>query len=104
MSFPMHSAYKEVSGGWFSELPMHWDVKKLKHVALINPSNDKSTSNEGVTFLPMEADSETGEYEVGRISKRETLPDSLTEFKKGDVILAKITPCFENGKGAHLAN
>ncbi|EFU98942.1 restriction endonuclease subunit S [Escherichia coli] len=28
----------------------------------------------------------------------------FTYFEKGDVLLAKITPCFENGKGCHTAD
>jgi hypothetical protein len=26
----------------------------------------------------------------------------FTYFRRGDVVIAKITPCFENGKGAYL--
>ena len=28
--------------------------------------------------------------------------NGFTYFRNGDVILAKITPCFENGKGAFV--
>ena len=30
------------------------------------------------------------------------MANGFTYFRKGDVLLAKITPCFENGKGACL--
>lgn len=33
-------------------------------------------------------------------TKAELASSSLTEFQDGDVVIAKITPCFENGKGA----
>jgi restriction endonuclease S subunit len=32
------------------------------------------------------------------------IKDGFTYFRKGDVVIAKITPCFENGKGASLSN
>ena len=43
----------------------------------------------------------------GQIDPQETLPASkvwngFTYFRRDDVLVAKITPCFENGKGAHL--
>lgn len=45
--------------------------------------------------------------ENGRVINQNTVPFSsvnkgLTFFEKGDVLVAKITPCFENGKGACL--
>jgi type I restriction enzyme S subunit len=56
-----------------------------------------------VTFLPMENVSETGELDCS--IKRKPISDVRTgfsSFAKGDVVVAKITPCFENGKGACL--
>lgn len=50
----------------------------------------------------MEAVSTNGLIDSTRIERRVNYPDSLTEFQRRDVILAKITPCFENGKGAYL--
>ena len=43
----------------------------------------------------------------GRIDPQEILPaakvwNGFTYFRRDDVLVAKITPCFENGKGAHL--
>jgi type I restriction enzyme, S subunit len=50
----------------------------------------------------MESVSVIGEYDVSKVSPRSCFPSSITEFRKGDVLMAKITPCFENGKGAFL--
>src|SRR3990172_2293772 len=43
----------------------------------------------------------------GRVDAREVRPASalwngFTYFRRADVLVAKITPCFENGKGACL--
>lgn len=74
----------------------------LSEVAEINPSvSDKVLEDPGlrVSFVPMSAVSETtasvispGERVAGDCRK------SFTPFARGDVLVAKITPCFENGK------
>lgn len=73
----------------------------IKDVAVINPSFNKTTypGEAVVSFIPMAAVSEkTGEIlneEEGPLAK---YLKGYTYFKKGDLLLAKITPCFENGK------
>jgi type I restriction enzyme S subunit len=54
----------------------------------------------GVTFLPMEAIGEQGELDTSRVIKFDEASAGYTLFFDGDVVVAKITPCFENGKGA----
>lgn len=77
---------------------------KLGDVCTINPRLPKNANPEQeVTFLAMAAVSEKGE-----ISSQETrilyeTKKGFTYFERGDVLLAKITPCFENGK-ATLTN
>lgn len=53
-----------------------------------------------VTFLPMEAIGEQGELDTSRMIKFDEASAGYTLFFDGDVVVAKITPCFENGKGA----
>jgi type I restriction enzyme S subunit len=93
---------------WIGEVPEGWEVKKMKWVALINPSKIMAINRLGIddeiTFLPMENVGEKGELNT---SIRKNLTDVIkgfTYFEKSDVIVAKITPCFENGKGASLTN
>lgn len=74
---------------------------KIKDISKINPSIDKSKhfSNSIVSFIPMAAISDVNyriEHEIeGELSK---YSKGYTSFEKGDILLAKITPCFENGK------
>ncbi len=91
---------------WLGEVPAHWEMWRLKHAATLNPSRAESRSSlmpaTAVTFLPMER-----VRSDGRIDPQEIIPASkvwkgFTYFRKNDVLVAKITPCFENGKGAHL--
>jgi len=88
---------------WLGDVPEHWEVQKLKHLVRINPSKSETKelpSGELVTFLPMEAVSRDGIIDCSKsISLREAI-SGYTYIRDGDVIIAKITPCFENGKGA----
>lgn len=89
---------------WLGEIPEHWEVKKLKYVAYINPTKDISDADlsELVVFLPMEKVKETGIIDCEIKKPISTLLNGFTFFRRDDVIVAKITPCFENGKGALL--
>lgn len=53
-----------------------------------------------VPFLPMEAIGERGQTDLSATRPVDEVSSGYTQFFNGDVIVAKITPCFENGKGA----
>lgn len=93
---------------WLDKIPEHWEVKKLKYVARINPKKGNSEfskdSNTDVVFLPMERVTEEGDIDNSIKLPISQVWDGYTYFEKGDVLVAKITPCFENGKGAFLGN
>jgi type I restriction enzyme S subunit len=52
------------------------------------------------TFLPMEAIGDTGELDLTQVRRKEDVENGYTLCFEEDVLVAKITPCFENGKGA----
>ena len=78
---------------------------RIGEVADINPTFKSATilPNELVDFLPMAAVEEGNS--VARATEYRPLADvqkGYTNFNDGDVLLAKITPCFENGKIAQV--
>ena len=87
---------------------MRWDVHEIGEVAQVNPrlaSADRPDFNDKVSFVPMASVSE----ETMSIAIHEERPFSevskgYTPFMRGDVLVAKITPCFENGKMAFADN
>jgi type I restriction enzyme S subunit len=91
---------------WLGSIPEGWEIKRLKWVARLNPSKSESrgilAANSSVTFLPMERVGTNGGVDSTQTRPASTLWNGLTYFRRGDVIIAKITPCFENGKGACL--
>ena len=54
------------------------------------------------TFLGMEDISEEGRIIRQSLRVSSELKSGFTYFGRNDIIVAKITPCFENGKGAFL--
>lgn len=93
---------------WLGDIPKHWEVVKLKRVARINPSRSEAcalrNSDDPVVFLPMERVSVDGQVDQSERRSVREVWQGFTFFRRGDVVLAKITPCFENGKGACLTN
>jgi type I restriction enzyme S subunit len=74
-------------------------VVRLSEVCEINPRMPKSLADDDiVSFLPMTAVSEDGQVEFEEQRKAGDVRKGYTYFERGDVLVAKITPCFENGK------
>lgn len=103
MSFPRYPAYKDSGVEWLGEVPAHWEVKRLRNVATLNPSKSEISNldrDTEVSFLPMEAVGDDGTLILDRTRPIIEVDSGYTYFRDGDVTIAKITPCFENGKGA----
>jgi len=84
-------------------LPEGWEIKKLKEVCQIKPPKKESkellTENENVSFVPMDLLGIDRKYiSLNKDKQLSDVSSSYTYFRDGDVLLAKITPCFENGK------
>jgi type I restriction enzyme, S subunit len=77
---------------------------KLGDVIELSPSAPKLNDNTDVTFLGMADVSEDGHIIKNKGKKYSDVRSGFTSFENNDVLVAKITPCFENGKGALVAN
>lgn len=78
---------------------MSWPLVKLTEVATVNPRLPKDVDEtQEVSFVAMASASEEGRRltEEGRVLSE--TKKGFTYFDKSDVLLSKITPCFENGK------
>lgn len=79
-----------------------WDEVKLKDITIVNPKKPSQPEDGFVSFVPMEAVSENAKLIKQETRKYEDVSKGFTAFMNQDVIVAKITPCFENGKGAFV--
>ena len=75
------------------------DQAPLESLAEVNPRSPSARIGESISFVAMADVSERGYLESVHV--RPASP-GYTPFVEGDVLLAKITPCMENGKGAHV--
>ena len=102
-----YPAYKDSDVEWLGQVPEHWEVLRLKRIARLNPSKSEvplALRDGRAVFLPMERVGSDGRFDVSEVWPISDLWNGFTYFRRGDVIVAKITPCFENGKGACLEN
>lgn len=94
---------KESGVDWIGEIPEHWNTKKLKFTCIVNPPKSEVNNlpdNFKISFLPMDKIGEDGKLTLDEIKNLAEVKNGFTYFRDGDVIVAKITPCFENGKGS----
>ena len=89
-------------------LPEGWALTTLRDACQINPpkaSKDSLPADAPVTFVPMQAvDAEDGAITKPQTRKFSEVRKGFTSFRENDVIMAKITPCMENGKAAVAKN
>src|SRR5690606_26071993 len=91
---------------WLGDVPEGWEVVRLRSLVKFNPSKNEITlpPDTEVSFLPMEAVGEDGELDLSHTRVISEVESGYTYLRNGDVAYAKITPCFENGKGALMKN
>lgn len=80
---------------WIGEVPEHWKVKRMKDICVLSPNIKSCSEYEYGSYLPMEGlrldQIETSDKLVS------TLQGKYTPFEDSDLLVAKVTPCFENG-------
>ena len=86
----------------YGELPEGWKRRRLRFDVRLNPKKSSLDMEpyELVSFIPMDAISEYGGLDIDDVQELGDVYDGYTYFAEGDLCIAKITPCFENGKGA----
>lgn len=89
-----------------------WQTRTLAQVTRIRPPKSEARARlprgGDVSFLPMEALQASAKYiNATSVRSLQSVAGSYTYFADGDVLLPKISPCFENGKmgiARNLAN
>ena len=77
-----------------------WPLRRLKYVCSVNPPAPKVPDTQAVSFVPMEALQQRGGIDANATRTAGAVRQGYTGFQDDDVVIAKITPCFENGKGS----
>lgn len=92
----MSDEFKETPIG---KIPKDWDVKPLKEVVMFRRKNSSKLKEVSqVAFIPMGLVPDEGFFAKYELRPVENVGGSSTYCEPGDILLAKITPSFENGK------
>jgi type I restriction enzyme M protein len=98
------SGAKQIVENWKPRIDVdpNWEKSRLEEICTINPKKSEIKRAEGdqmVSFVPMSDVNENDMYFKPLESKKlSDVGGSYTYFAENDVLLAKVTPCFENGK------
>lgn len=106
MKYPGYPEYGDPVTATGVLFPKDWRVERLRFSIQSNPVKSEikdRNPDEPVTFVPMEAVGEYGGIDTTQEKPLSDVYSGYTYFAENDILVAKITPCFENGKGA-IAN
>jgi type I restriction enzyme S subunit len=85
-------------------LPLGWEWSNLSTIGVINPRNDASDETTA-SFVQMSSIPVAfSEPHMEEPRPWRDIKSGFTQFAEGDVGVAKITPCFENGKSTVFQN
>lgn len=95
--YKRYDEYKDSGIKIIGDIPREWNLNKIKYNNIINPNKSElSYKKIDVSFIPMEYIKD-GFIENKDIKNIDEVYNGYTYFKEGDILLAKVTPCFENG-------
>ncbi|OTA16929.1 type I restriction-modification enzyme subunit S [Xenorhabdus vietnamensis] len=84
-------------------IPKDWECVPFGNLFKTSIKKKNVSDHELVSFIGMQDVSEDAQLKNSIQIPFKEVKSGFTYFEKGDVLLAKITPCFENGKGCHTA-
>ena len=90
-------AMKDSGIEWIGEIPASWEIERLKYHIEFNPTTDipEYEDDQQISFLPMEC-LRRGTH-TSQVVDYEKVKKGYVNFQDGDVLMAKVTPCLENG-------
>jgi restriction endonuclease S subunit len=89
------------------KLPKSWKTLKIKEACIFRPAKKEVSKLKDiqVSFVPMATVKERRMFfNNSEVKDIQEVYKGYTYFQNNDVLLAKVTPCFENGKSAIARN
>jgi len=91
--FKLYPSYKDSGIEWLGEIPAHWETKRLKYIARLNPEALPEDTDPGMEMVYIDIG---GVDSLGRIVERETLTFGAAPsrarrvVRDGDVIVSTV--------------
>lgn len=97
-------AMKDSGIEWIGQIPQEWNLERLKFHADFNPATELPAlaDEEDVSFVPM--DHLKSGFHIQSVVPYSKVKKGYVCFADGDVLMAKVTPCLENGNLAIAEN
>jgi type I restriction enzyme S subunit len=95
--YKAYPSYRATDVKWLGDIPTGWKICAIKHVSTLNPAKSKLRYQQGdeCSFVPMEK-LKTDSLALDEIRPIADVYDGYTYFVDDDILMAKVTPCFEN--------
>lgn len=96
--YKAYPEYKDSGIEWLGKIPTHWTTLAIKYVAQLNPSKSciSIEKMKGMcSFIPMEK-LKFNFLSLDEIKYVTDVYNGYTYFENEDILIAKVTPCFEN--------
>ncbi|WP_455819214.1 restriction endonuclease subunit S [Pseudomonas cerasi] len=96
--YQAYPEYKDSGVQSLGDVPAHWLSIAIKYVAILNPSKNILSSDkmkETCSFIPMEK-LKLNSIVLDEVKDVKDVFGGYTFFEDDDVLVAKVTPCFEN--------
>ena len=85
----------------FGEIPIDWCYVEFGSLFELSINKKEMYTSDKIVFIGMQDVSENAQLTTYSLIKKCDIKPGLTYFERGDGLVAKITPCFENGKGCY---
>lgn len=98
MKYQAYGEYKDSGVEWLGDVPAHWELIPIKRIVNLNPKKselDIQNQGQDCSFLPMEK-LKRDSLILDEQRKIKEVYEGYTYFCEGDILMAKVTPCFEN--------
>lgn len=95
MTLKPYPNYKDSGVEWLGQVPEHWEVTKIKYLAELTPKKLSVQRDLYCSFIPMEK-LKTDSIILDNNRLVGDVCDGYTYFEENDILVAKVTPCFEN--------
>jgi type I restriction enzyme S subunit len=95
VKYQAYSEYKSSSVQWLKDIPKHWELTRIKYISELTPRKPIVQRELYCSFLPMEK-LKTDSIVLDETRVINDVYDGYTYFEDADILMAKVTPCFEN--------
>ncbi|PWQ98201.1 restriction endonuclease subunit S [Leucothrix pacifica] len=93
--YQAYHLYKESGVERLKTIPSHWYLTRVKYIAEITPRKPSVDRSLNCSFVAMEK-LKTDSLVLDEVRQIDAVYDGYTYFAENDILMAKVTPCFEN--------